>query len=90
MKACRFFLSLAVEVGKIPQFIMEQSGDPRRHLWLLISLVVIFILSPFVSPYYYGRTTALLEAMLGQFYLVALVGRLVGLHIVHERGSREE
>lgn len=30
-----------------------------------------------------ARTTALLEAMLGQFYLVALVGRLVGLHIVH-------
>ena|SRR5947209_12490820 len=30
------------------------SGDPRRHLWLLISLVVIFIVSPFVAPYYYG------------------------------------
>ena len=29
------------------------------------------------------RTLALLEAILGQFYLVALVGRLVGLHIVH-------
>ncbi|HZR79099.1 MAG TPA: ion channel [Chthoniobacterales bacterium] len=36
-----------------------------------------------------ARTTALLEAILGQFYLVALVGRLVGLHIVHERGARE-
>lgn len=35
---------------------MQQAGDPRRHLWLLISLVVIFILSPFVSPYYYGPT----------------------------------
>jgi len=30
-----------------------------------------------------ARTLALLEAILGQFYLVALVGRLVGLHIVH-------
>jgi hypothetical protein len=30
-----------------------------------------------------ARTVALLEAMLGQFYLVALIGRLVGLHIVH-------
>ncbi|HEX4638836.1 MAG TPA: ion channel [Chthoniobacterales bacterium] len=37
-----------------------------------------------------ARTLALLEAMLGQFYLVALIGRLVGLHIVHERGPREE
>ena len=30
-----------------------------------------------------ARTAALLEAMLGQFYLVALIGRLVGLHIIH-------
>jgi hypothetical protein len=30
-----------------------------------------------------ARTMALLEAMLGQFYLVALIGRLVGLHIVY-------
>jgi voltage-gated potassium channel Kch len=37
-----------------------------------------------------ARTLALLEAILGQFYLVALVGRLVGLHIVHgdERSGR--
>ena len=34
-----------------------------------------------------AQTTALLEAMLGQFYLVALIGRLVGLHIAH-RDSR--
>ena len=33
---------------------MKDSGDPHRHLWLLISLVVIFIVSPFVVPYYYG------------------------------------
>jgi len=33
---------------------MIDSADPRRHLWLLISLVVIFIVSPFVVPYYYG------------------------------------
>jgi hypothetical protein len=30
-----------------------------------------------------ARTMAILEAVMGQFYLVALVGRLVGLHIVH-------
>jgi hypothetical protein len=36
-----------------------------------------------------ARTLALLEAILGQFYLVALVGRLVGLHIVHG-GDRAE
>lgn len=36
-----------------------------------------------------ARTMALLEAILGQFYLVALVGRLVGLHIVHSDERRE-
>jgi hypothetical protein len=38
-----------------------------------------------------ARTMAMLEAMLGQFYLVVLIGRLVGLHIVHEtdRASRD-
>jgi voltage-gated potassium channel len=35
-----------------------------------------------------ARTMALLEAMLGQFYLVALIGRLVGLHIVHSDQHR--
>lgn len=30
-----------------------------------------------------ARTMAVLEAVMGQFYLVALIGRLVGLHIVH-------
>ena len=35
-----------------------------------------------------ARTMALLEAMLGQFYLVALIGRLVGLHIVHANSDR--
>src|SRR5437867_2717228 len=37
-----------------------------------------------------ARTLALLEAMLGQFYLVALIGRLVGLHIVHGNSSPDE
>jgi hypothetical protein len=36
-----------------------------------------------------ARTMALLEAILGQFYLVALVGRLVGLHIVHGNPERD-
>jgi hypothetical protein len=31
---------------------------------------------------------AFLEAILGQFYLVALIGRLVGLHIVHGNDPR--
>lgn len=30
-----------------------------------------------------ARTMAMLEAITGQFYLVALIGRLIGLHIVH-------
>jgi hypothetical protein len=34
-----------------------------------------------------ARTMAILEAILGQFYLVALIGRLVGLHIVHGSNS---
>lgn len=35
-----------------------------------------------------ARTLAVLEAVMGQFYLVVLVGRLVGLHIVHETAER--
>jgi hypothetical protein len=35
-----------------------------------------------------ARTMTILEAILGQFYLVALIGRLVGLHIVHGRDPR--
>src|SRR5204863_3539733 len=34
-----------------------------------------------------ARTMAMLEAITGQFYLVALIGRLVGLHIVHTTRS---
>jgi len=36
-----------------------------------------------------ARTMALLEALLGQFYLVVLIGRLVGLHIVHGTERRD-
>jgi voltage-gated potassium channel len=35
-----------------------------------------------------ARTLTVLEAVMGQFYLVVLVGRLVGLHIVHETAQR--
>lgn len=35
-----------------------------------------------------ARTLTVLEAVMGQFYLVVLVGRLVGLHIVHETAER--
>jgi hypothetical protein len=37
-----------------------------------------------------ARTMAILEAIVGQFYLVALIGRLVGLHIVHGNSSADE
>ena len=36
-----------------------------------------------------ARTMAVLEAVTGQLYLVALVGRLIGLHIVYSTASRE-
>jgi Ion channel. len=36
--------------------VNETAENPRRHLWLLISLLVIFIVSPFVAPFYYGPT----------------------------------
>jgi voltage-gated potassium channel len=35
-----------------------------------------------------AQTMTVLEAVMGQFYLVALVGRLVGLHIVHGTDPR--
>ena len=35
-----------------------------------------------------ARTMTILEAVMGRFYLVALVGRLVGLHIVHGSDPR--
>ena len=35
-----------------------------------------------------ARTMAMLEAVTGQLYLVALVGRLIGLHIVHSTSSQ--
>jgi Ion channel len=36
-----------------------------------------------------ARTMVILEAVLGQFYLVALIGRLVGLQIVHGNTERD-
>ena len=39
-----------------PHFAMKDSDNPRRHLFLLISLLFIFVISPFVVPYYYGPT----------------------------------
>src|SRR5436305_10933525 len=35
-----------------------------------------------------ARTMAILEAVMGQFYLMVLIGRLVGLHIVHGSDPR--
>ena len=35
-----------------------------------------------------ARTMTILEAVMGQYYLVALIGRLVGLHIVHGSDPR--
>jgi hypothetical protein len=37
-----------------------------------------------------ARTMVILEAIVGQFYLVALIGRLVGLHIVHGNSSGDD
>ncbi|PYJ68354.1 MAG: hypothetical protein DME76_12590, partial [Verrucomicrobia bacterium] len=39
-----------------------------------------------------ARTMAVLEAVMGQFYLAVLIARLVGLHIVHglDSHSRED
>ena len=53
---------------------MKDSGDPRRHLWLLILLLVIFIFSPFVLPYYYGPLTlniVAVAALLSASYAVS-------------------
>src|ERR1051326_9528932 len=36
---------------------MNSAGhDPRSQLYLLVSLLVIFVVSPFVVPFYYGPT----------------------------------
>src|ERR1043165_3645185 len=35
---------------------MKNSDDPKSHLYLLVSLLFIFVVSPFVVPYYYGPT----------------------------------
>ena len=53
----RFFLSFSASNRTIQQFAMKESSHPRRHLWLLILLLLIFIFSPFVLPYYYGPLT---------------------------------
>jgi len=37
-----------------------------------------------------ARTMASLEAVMGQFYLVALIGRLIGLHIAGSAQAREQ
>ncbi len=37
-----------------------------------------------------ARTLASLEAVTGQIYLMVLVARLVGLHIVHAHSGRKE
>ena len=52
-KPADFFCHEAAKLENSPAMMID-SADPRRHLWLLISLVVIFIVSPFVVPDYYG------------------------------------
>lgn len=37
-----------------------------------------------------AQTFVILEAIMGQFYLVALMGRLVGLYIVHSTSARDQ
>jgi len=71
-----------------------------RHLALLISLLLLFILSPFVVTLRFGvvllnlagvavllsGTYAVSERK--RLYLAVLVARLVGLHIVHANSSQ--
>ena len=40
----RFFLSFSASNRTIQQFAMKDSSHPRRHLWLLILLLVTFLL----------------------------------------------
>src|SRR5260370_28253061 len=35
---------------------MKKPDNPRSHLYLLVSLLLIFVIAPFVVPYYYGPT----------------------------------
>jgi hypothetical protein len=57
---------------------MTNSGDPRKHLWLLISLLFIFIISPFVVPFHYGPTI---------LSVIAAIVLLAGTYAVSRRRS---
>ncbi len=93
--AWTFAYSLAVEIqpdsftsqtSPLPHDIVGRVMQLRYFSFVTLTTVGYGDIVPH-SPA--ARTLALLEAILGQFYLVALVGRLVGLHIVHGNGARE-
>jgi len=75
---------------------MSGARRQRRYLMLLSSLLLLFLVTPFVASVRYGdivpcspaaRMLATLEAVMGQIYLTVLIARLVGLHIVHASSS---
>jgi hypothetical protein len=50
-----FFVIIGV-ASQNPPLVMKKPDHPQRYLQLLIAILVIFIVSPFVAPYYYGPT----------------------------------
>jgi len=54
---------------------MKDPSNPRRHLWLLISLLFIFIISPFIVPFYYGPTVLNIIAAIVLLSATYAVGR---------------
>lgn len=71
----------------VPQDLISRTMQLRYFSFVTLATVGYGDIVPRLPA---ARTLALLEAMLGQFYLVALVGRLVGLHIVHGNPGRTE
>ena len=71
------FLSLT---STMPHDIVGRVMELRYFSFVTLATVGYGDIVPHTAA---ARNLALLEAILGQFYLVALVGRLVGLHIVH-------
>ena len=61
---------------------MEPRENPRRHLVLLISLLLLFVVSPFAATLRFG------VVVLNELYVAVLIARLVGLHIVHGIDSK--
>jgi voltage-gated potassium channel len=78
--------SFTFSASSVPHDIVSRVMQLRYFSFVTLATVGYGDIVPVSAA---ARTTALLEAMLGQFYLVALVGRLVGLHIVHSGERRD-